>query len=110
MLVDFSDAANRHWKVAECLLKDKRWANADQLFGLYAECALKAVLSNYRLNFERDHIDKLWDNAKTFACGMNAVKCLAHLSCVANPFDNWKVDQRYWNSAYITEDIVKAHK
>ena len=45
MPLDFRDAAKRHWKDAEYLLEDERFAaNADHLFGMSAECALKAVM------------------------------------------------------------------
>lgn len=41
---DFFNAHQRHWKDAELLYKEKRWANADHLYGLSAECGLKAVM------------------------------------------------------------------
>jgi len=44
MPVDFYDACKRHWNDAEHLFDQKRLANADHLFGLAAECALKAVM------------------------------------------------------------------
>ena len=44
MPIDFCDAAQRHWEDAGYLLADARPANADQLFGLSAECALKAIM------------------------------------------------------------------
>ena len=40
---DFSNAHNRHWQDAELLFCDRRWANADHLYGFSAECGLKAV-------------------------------------------------------------------
>ena len=44
MPVNFRDAAERHWADAGYLLEDDRIANADHLFGLSAECALKALM------------------------------------------------------------------
>ena len=41
---DFVDAHRRHWEDAELLFDHQRWANADQLYGLSAECGLKAVM------------------------------------------------------------------
>ena len=41
---DFRDAHLRHWQDAELLFEHQRWANADQLYGLSAECGLKAVM------------------------------------------------------------------
>ena len=43
-LADFHDAHLRHWQDAELLFRHDRWANADQLYGLSAECGLKAVM------------------------------------------------------------------
>lgn len=44
MPVDFRDAAERHWEDAEHLMNNDRLANADHLYGLSAECSLKAVM------------------------------------------------------------------
>lgn len=41
---DFVDAHERHWRDAELLWQHQRWANADQLYGLSAECGLKALM------------------------------------------------------------------
>lgn len=43
MQSDFLDAHNRHWQDAEQLFEAQRWANADQLFGMAAECGLKSL-------------------------------------------------------------------
>jgi hypothetical protein len=44
MDTDYKNAACRHYEDAEILFKQLRWANADQLYGLAAECGLKAVM------------------------------------------------------------------
>ena len=44
MPVDFRDAAERHYEDAGYLLADDRLSDADHLFGLSGECALKAVM------------------------------------------------------------------
>jgi hypothetical protein len=44
MNTDYKNAARRHYKDAEILYSRLRWANADQLYGLAAECGLKAVM------------------------------------------------------------------
>jgi hypothetical protein len=41
---DYRDAAERHWEDAGFLINDNRIANTDHLFGMAAECALKAVM------------------------------------------------------------------
>lgn len=40
----FRDAMDRHWQDAELLHRKERLANADHLYGLSAECGLKALL------------------------------------------------------------------
>jgi hypothetical protein len=65
----FDEAAQRHWRDAEWLRGEKRTENADQLYGLAAECAVKAVLSKLPgcssdgelAPAYRKHIDALWD-------------------------------------------------
>ncbi|MBF0568554.1 MAG: hypothetical protein HQK95_06750 [Nitrospirae bacterium] len=110
---DFRNAAKRHWDDAEYLLRDNRLANADQLFGLSAECALAAVMllftsikklkKNYKF-----HINELWDKFITFAEGRNAIKYTYPLRA-SNPFSNWSVEQRYYNGTSITKEIVDEH-
>ena len=41
---DFADAHRRHLEDAELLFDRERWAKADHLYGLSAECGLKAVM------------------------------------------------------------------
>jgi hypothetical protein len=73
---DFRAAARRHHDDAGFLLADSRWANADHLAGLAAECALKAIMQftpfgatpnargililSHSSKELRQHIDKLW--------------------------------------------------
>jgi hypothetical protein len=44
MNIDFLDAYLRHWEDAEALFGSERWANADHLYGLAAECGLKRLM------------------------------------------------------------------
>ncbi|WHF34964.1 hypothetical protein [Aeromonas salmonicida] len=44
MQADFLDAHARHWDDAESLLQAQRWANADHLYGMAAECGLKQLM------------------------------------------------------------------
>ena len=41
---DFYDAHHRHWEDAERLYHNERWANADHLYGIAAECGLKRLM------------------------------------------------------------------
>ena len=49
MYIDFLDAYLRQWEDAEMLFGSERWATADHLYGLAAECGLKRLM-----------IDRLW--------------------------------------------------
>lgn len=74
---DFHSAAHRHWNDAEFLHCDSRLGNAYQLYGLAAECALKAVMQGLGMQLgdkgrpqepgHKVHIDKLWQAFSLFA-------------------------------------------
>jgi hypothetical protein len=121
MDVDFHDAANRHWEDAGHLLIDQRLANADQLFGIAAECALKAIM--HALNIItldangkpregecRIHINNLWKEFETLVQNRGGARYAAMLDKTMNPFDDWKVDQRYDHRSTFTEAKVENHR
>lgn len=97
-------AAIRHHRDARLLARKKRYANADQLYGLAAECALKDTLMGFgmpinarqqpREDRHRAHIDTLWDIAPAFLSGRVGAQLLATLG-TDRPFADWSVDQRY---------------
>lgn len=120
MKTDFKNAYERHQKDAEILFDKKRYANADQLYGLSAECALKAVMvgldpaladQNGDLINQGDkkHIDKLWGHFRLFLSGKSASSYLAHLP-TSNPFSNWRIDDRYANQKFFVKNNVLPHK
>ena len=45
---DFLDAHLRHWTDAELLYAAQRWANADHLYGISAECGLKGLTETFK--------------------------------------------------------------
>lgn len=119
MTTNYRDAAVRHYVDGTALHAGKRHANADQLFGLAAECALKAVMVGLGMQVTkkgapRDHAHKvhmpeLWMAYQSFAEGRLASRYLEPLSH-RNPFDDWKVDQRYWASSAIGSGRSKDHR
>ena len=115
MKIDFYNAYKRHVSDGNLLVQHQRWANADHLYGLAAECALKALLiksdipstehgdiDKKQSNF-RKHINILWDEYYIFM--QNKIYNISE----ENPFQNWKIDQRYTKSENITEDIVRIY-
>lgn len=47
MNADFLDANARHQHDADLLFDRQRWANADHLYGLAAECGLKRLMVTF---------------------------------------------------------------
>lgn len=117
---DFYDAAKRHFEDAEHLFLANKYANADQLFGLSAECALKAIMltggmpmkdsgSMPQNSNHRRHIDKLWDEFITFADGRLIHKYADSLGNT-NLFSSWDVSHRYENRSVISQEVATQHK
>lgn len=120
MPTDYRDAAERHWEDAGCLLADNRAANADHLFGLSAECALKAMMMGLGMPLRPDgapkesrhrvHINDLWDEFVSFASSRGGARCTTYVDGISNPFDDWNVAQRYAHRADIPRAAVDRHK
>lgn len=119
MNAHFHDAAQRHWEDAGYLFAAQRLANADHLFGLAAECALKAVMLPLGMELlhsgrpkekKHGHIDGLWDEFLTFATNRGGARYADLLASYENPFANWKVDQRYAARSAFLLPIVQDHK
>lgn len=119
MSTDYPEAAIRHRADAELLFDRKRWPNADQLYGLAAECGLKALMKALGMPVcpdgapaskrHRIHIDRLWDEFHTFASGHAGAEYAGALSD-NNPFADWSIHQRYYHSASISIGAVKKHQ
>lgn len=115
MSPDFRDASARHFEDAMFLLNNSpnSEANADHLFGISAECSLKAVMRalGMELNDEgapkdkghRVHMPELWAGFQSFAKGHLASRYLEPLD-KENPFSDWAVDQRYWARSAIASE------
>lgn len=114
---DYYDAAQRHWDDANHLLSNTSLPNSDQLFGLSAECALKAIMLPLGMGMtngkptsrKHGHINVLWDEFITFANGKGQAHYAAKLGAT-NPFANWDVGQRYENGSAVSAPIVNDHK
>ena len=119
MSTNYRDAAVRHYVDGDTLRSGLRQANADQLYGLSAECSLKAVMVGLGMQVTtkgapRDyahkvHMPELWMAFQSFAEGRLAFCYLEPLSH-RNAFDDWKVDQRYWASSAIGAARASNHR
>jgi hypothetical protein len=119
MQVDYHDAHNRHWDDAEHLFDDSRWANADQLYGLSAECGLKRLMMAFGMNIDTTtgsptekkdwvHANKAWQRYESYRAGHYHG---AKYSLPANdPFINWDVSQRYANRSNFDQALAESHK
>jgi len=118
MNTDFLDAHDRHWHDAELLLNGNRLANADHLYGMSAECGLKRLMMCFGMTVNTDgspsargdriHADNTWDRFESYRSGH--VAGAAYAIGMANPFADWKVDQRYAHHSEFDRRRVQAHR
>lgn len=115
---DFLDASERHFADADLLCHEGCIANADHLYGLSAECSLKAIMEALGMKMKngipedkghRVHMPELWAAFQSFAHGRLAARYLEPLDH-NNPFDDWIVDQRYWTRNAITAAAQGNHE
>ncbi len=111
---NFRMAAQRTYRDAAHLEDGKRIANADHLYGLAAECALKAILVGLGVippsapppKTWWKHINLLWNQYSTYVSGHHHS---SYLVTSTNPFADWVVDHRYEDEALFTEARLRAH-
>jgi hypothetical protein len=117
MTCNFADAHQRHLKDANILYTQNRLANSDHLYGLSAECGLKALMVKFGMSItdgkptnikDRVHAKKVWDRYETYRQG-HALGTQYPLPS-SNPFLDWDVSQRYTDQQYFTTRIVTPHK
>ncbi len=114
---DYAQAALRHWQDAQLLEEHRRIGNADQLYGLAAECAIKKVLVQLPLfapdgSLQKEfkyHINLLWDKAGHQSIAKAAPR-LPSLLQSNNPFSDWKIDQRYEAEGAIRAKQLQSHR
>jgi len=119
MQADFQDAHHRHWADAERLFRAQRWANADHLYGVAAECGLKRLMLAFDMPYDtakdrpdletdRKHVKVIWNRFESYRDGHPQGSGYALLS-VANPFDDWDVSDRYAHQSNFDEARAKSH-
>ena len=118
MNTDFYDAHDRHWQDAELLYAKQRWANADHLYGIAAECGLKQLMQAFGMPFDtvkdkpvakRDtvHADGIWTRFESYRSGHHLGA--AYVLPTANPFANWNASQRYAPQSHFDQTRVDPH-
>lgn len=120
MNADFLDAHHRHWTDAEKLFLTQRWANADHLYGMAAECGLKRLMLAFGMPYdtmkdrpvkEQDmkHVDRIWARFESYRCG-HVLGAGYVLSGIANPFVDWNVSQRYAHQSHFDQTRTENHR
>ena len=121
MQADFFDAHQRHWQDAELLRAHGRFANADHLYGMAAECGLKRLMLAFGMPFnpqkdwperreDREHADGIWERFETYRSGHTKGPGYALSPAPGNPFSNWNAGQRYAAQHHFDEARVTEHR
>ena len=121
---DFADANERHWEDAERFYKENRWANAEYLYGLSAECGLKAVMVVVGLKTDgrgspglayRRHVHELWEPFIAWFGMFAWTEAFAKADYLRwmmdyKPFEDWSHHDRYAKRSRFREVNVKPHR
>jgi len=119
MQSDFLDAHERHWADAEILFAHARWANADHLYGVAAECGLKRLMLAFGMPYDsgrdrpareqdRKHIDLVWARFESYRGGHPSGASYALPP--GTPFADWEVGQRYAHRSNFDAARVGGHQ
>jgi hypothetical protein len=122
-MIDFKNAAIRHYNDAELLYSNNRLANADHLYGLSAECYLKAEIIRMNPSFvdassnwinrseHGKHVNILWNQFQNYIQGRTTA--LTFINSENNDFSDWSVNDRYENDVSnpkFNQNIVDKHR
>lgn len=117
MQSDFFDSHNRHLSDARRLYGLQRWANADHLFGLAAECGLKRLMIAFGIKTDNDgtpegkykiHINKLWSEYEAVRTGHS--QGVRYTLSPTNPFHRWDISDRYGSQSNFDQKRVDQHR
>jgi hypothetical protein len=119
MQADFLDAHERHWGDAEMLFSEGRYANADHLYGMAAECGLKRLMVKFGMvvnpttgsptdSKDWKHANNIWARFESYRSGEE--KGVDYGLPTPNPFDNWDVSDRYAHQSSFNHAGVQLHQ
>lgn len=119
MKADFLDAHGRHWDDAESLFSAGRFANADYLYGMAAECGLKRLMvvlgmsidpatGSPSVQADKIHVNGIWARFESYRNGK--MEGGGYELPNPNPFDNWDVSDRYAHRSGFDQKHVQAHQ
>jgi hypothetical protein len=116
---DFLDAHDRHWDDAECLLQAQRWANADHLYGMAAECGLKRLMQQFSMSVDAGtgspvdrndwkHANNIWERFESYRSGHKQGS--GYVLPLTNPFLDWDVSDRYAAQSNFNQARAQRHQ
>lgn len=119
MKTDFLDSHERHMDDAERLFQASRWANADHLFGISAECGLKRLMQAFGMTVDpvtdrpakkddQRHANGIWARFEVYRAGH--VAGVGYVLPSTNPFGGWDVSDRYAQQSNFTQATVLPHQ
>lgn len=119
MQADYLDAHERHWVDAEGLFQAQRWANADHLYGMAAECGLKRLMLAFGMPYDttkdrpnsqqdRVHANGTWARFESYRCGHH--QGAGYALTTPNPFADWDVAQRYAHQSNFDQARAESHQ
>lgn len=119
MNADFLDAHERHSQDADLLFNSQRWASADHLYGMAAECGLKRIMQAFGMQLNpktgspalRDdwvHADGVWARFESYRSGHH--QGASYALPTPSPFSDWHVSQRYADRSNFTASRAQSHK
>jgi hypothetical protein len=119
MQADFLDAHKRHWEDAERLFQAQRWANADHLYGMAAECGLKRLMQAFGMPLDvskdrplkqedRVHANGVWTRFESYRQGH--VQGTGYLLSTTSCFSTWDISDRYAHQSSFDQPRAQAHQ
>lgn len=110
----YDAAALRHLSDGDHLFRDGRIDNADHLFGISAECAIKwklmPQLTGEAVKTMKVHVDDLWRKSLRHLKGRQSLPLLSALKSGGEPFSDWRIDQRYQASGQVAPETAERHR
>lgn len=108
---NYAEAAQRLHKDANTLYDHERFATASHLYGLSAECSIKAFMQQQpgqeRVPFK--HLPELLDDAKRLMSGRRRSH-LVNLISQPNYMAGWQIGNRYWADQHFSQQQCRQFK
>ncbi|SOB74599.1 hypothetical protein SAMN04488490_0087 [Marinobacter sp. LV10R510-11A] len=108
---DYAHAGKRLHRDADYLYDQQRYATASHLYGLSAECSIKAFITQQpgQQKVPYKHIPELVDDAKRLVNGRRGSHLL---NVISSPdfMSGWQIGNRYWDNRYFSQQQCKEFK